>query len=123
MKRFIVFASLFALLATPMFANDRNAKTIHFAKLMRIGTIDLPAGEYQMTWIGTGQEVQVSFTQRKHGVTAPAKLVEIDNSRTVSQTDDGFIVDSRVEDDKTLLVDIRLPHMSLLFSPDLTAAR
>jgi hypothetical protein len=123
MKLFIVFAFLFVVLATPVFAKDRDARTIHFSQLMRAGTIDLPAGEYQMTWIGTGPEVQVSFTQRKHAVTVPAKVIEIDNSRTVSQTDEGFIVDSKLDDDKTLLLDMRFPHLSLFFSPDLTAAR
>lgn len=59
------------MLATAVFAKDRNAKVLHFSKLMRGGTIDLPAGEYQMAWIGLGQDVQVRFTQRKHGVTVP----------------------------------------------------
>lgn len=47
----------------------------------------------------------------------PRKPIQIDNSRTVTQTDIGFIVDSKLDDAKMLLVDIRLSQLiELCFS-------
>ena len=76
MKRFFGFALMLVLLAAPAFASQKP-QTVTFAVAVQVGSTQLPAGDYKLTWTGSGSDVQVTLTQNKKAVvTFPAKAVE-----------------------------------------------
>jgi hypothetical protein len=81
MKRFFGYALMLALSTAPTFA-AKNAQSVKFAQDMKVGTTQLPAGSYKVTWAGEGPSVQVTLEQNgKAPVTVPAKLVEEKHDR------------------------------------------
>jgi hypothetical protein len=85
MKRFLGCALTLGLLSIPGFAAS-NSKTVNFPDKLTVGTTELPAGDYKVTWTGTGPTVQVSIMQKNvtHPLTTTtaAKLVEVQNGHT-----------------------------------------
>lgn len=72
-----VFASIL-LLATSLFAANKGALEVTDAVVVN-GTT-LPAGEYSLTWDGTGPNVQLSILKgRKVVATTPARVVDKPN--------------------------------------------
>lgn len=62
------------LLATVAFA--ANSTTITLIKPAQVAGKQLPAGEYKVTWTGTGDNVQVKLSSAKTSATVNARLVE-----------------------------------------------
>jgi hypothetical protein len=85
MKRVLGCALILGLLSVPGFAAS-NSKNVNFPEKLTVGTTQLPAGDYKVTWTGTGPTVQVSLEQKNvtHPLTAtvPAQLVEVQNGHT-----------------------------------------
>ncbi len=79
MKRFLGYAAMLALLSAPAFA-AKNSDTINLPEAVTIGTTQLPAADYRVTWTGTGTTVQVTLAHGKSTFTVPAKLVEQKNN-------------------------------------------
>ena len=80
MKRSVAFAMMLTILSAPAFASG-NSQTVNVPEPMKAGSTQLAAGEYNVTWTGTGPDVQVTFAQnRKVLVTVPAKLVVAANN-------------------------------------------
>lgn len=79
MKRYFGYALMLALLAVPAFA-AKNSKTVNFPEAVTVGSTQLPAGDYKVTWTGTGSDVQVTIEQQYTGhpatSTVAAKVVE-----------------------------------------------
>ena len=76
MKRSVAFAMMLTILSAPAFASG-NSQTLNVPEPMKAGSTQLAPGDYNVTWTGTGPNVQVTFAQnRKVLVTVPAKLVE-----------------------------------------------
>ena len=76
MKRSVAFAMMLTILSAPAFASG-NSQTVNVPEPMKAGSTQLAPGDYNVTWTGTGPNVQVTFAQnRKVLVTVPAKLVE-----------------------------------------------
>jgi hypothetical protein len=75
LKRFIGYAALLVLVSAPAFAAKNSAK-ITLQTPVTVGTTQLPAAEYKMTWNETGSNAQVTLTHGKSVVTLPAKVVE-----------------------------------------------
>jgi hypothetical protein len=90
-KRLSYCALILALLSVPAFA-AKNSQTVNFADAVKVGATQLPAGEYKVTWDGTGSNVQVTLEQKgvQHPATATvaAKVVEQKNPRS------GFIINT-----------------------------
>ncbi len=79
MKRPVAFAIMLTILSAPAFAS-RNSQTVNVPEPMKAGSTQLAAGDYNVTWTGTGPNVQVTFTQNhKTLATVPAKLVVENN--------------------------------------------
>jgi len=75
MKRSFGFAMMLTLLSAPAFA-ARNSQTVNIPEPMKAGNTQLAAGDYNVTWTGTGPNTQVTFTQNhKVLATVPAQLV------------------------------------------------
>ena len=74
---------LLTTLATMAFAKinfvNKNSGTINFVTAVRVGTADLPAGEYKVSWTGPGDDAQVTFKQGNTTATAKAKIVGTSN--------------------------------------------
>jgi hypothetical protein len=106
MKRFVGFAMMLTLLAAPAFAG-KNSQTVNLPSAMKVGSADVSPGDYNVTWTGSGPEVQVTLTRNKKViVTLPAKLVEQNNKNEGLNTDTQGGVQT--------LQAIRMKNMSLI---------
>jgi hypothetical protein len=106
MKRLLVFTVLFALFSAPAFA-AKNSQTMTVPTAIKVGSTELPPGDYDVTWTGSGPNVQVTFLRnRKVVVTLPAKLVDQANKN------EGF--DTSNQSGVEILQSIRLKNMSLV---------
>jgi hypothetical protein len=106
MKRFFGFAMMLTLLVAPAFAG-KNSQTVNFPTAMKVGSADVTPGDYNVTWTGSGTEVQVTLIRnRKVIVTLPAKLVEQNNKN------EGL--DMNTQGGVQTLQAIRLRNMSLI---------
>jgi hypothetical protein len=93
--------TLALLLATSAFAGDGHKGSVQFFNPVQLNGKQLPAGEYQVKWEGTGNNVEMSILRNnKVLATAPAQMVELnqkpnsdaalinnnaDGSRSISQ--------------------------------------
>jgi opacity protein-like surface antigen len=107
MKRFLGYAVVLALLSAPAFA-AKNSETISIAQPVTVGTTQLPAAQYHVTWTGTGSSAQVTLTSGKSTVTLPAKVVEQKNSVTSVLTES--------KGGSSVLEGINLSKVTLVFS-------
>ncbi len=75
MAKFVVLG-LAVLLATSAFASNKGTLTLQEA--VQVNGTQLPAGEYQVRWEGTGSNVEVSFLKGKKEVAkSSGKLVDL----------------------------------------------
>ena len=82
MKRFFGYALILASLSVPAFA-AKNSKDVNLTSPATVGSTKLPAGQYKVSWTGTGSTVQVTIAAKgKATVTVPAKAVETKNGQT-----------------------------------------
>jgi hypothetical protein len=73
----LMVLGLAVLLATGAFASNKGTLTLQEA--VQVNGQQIPAGEYQVRWEGTGSNVEVSFMQGKKEVAkTSAKVVELD---------------------------------------------
>jgi hypothetical protein len=107
MKRFVGYAAILALLSAPAFA-AKNSDTVSLSQPVTVGTTQLPAADYRVTWTGTGPTVQVTLAHGKSVVTVPAKLVDQKNNETSVLTD--------TKGGSNVLEGINFSKVSLVFS-------
>ena len=106
MKRFFAFATMLTLLSVPALA-AKNSQTVNVPTVVKVGSAQLIPGDYNVTWTGSGTNVEVTFTRnRKVVVTLPAKLVEETNKN------EGF--DTNNEGGVATLQAIRMSKMTLV---------
>lgn len=87
MKRAFGYAIVLACLSIPAFA-AKNSQSVTINAPVKVGATQLPAGDYKVSWTGTGPAVQVTFEQKgKTAVTVPAKAVEQKNGHVATLTD------------------------------------
>jgi len=67
MKRLSTYALMLALAAAPSFA-AKNSQSLNFATPVKIGANEIPAGDYKVTWNGTGDNVQVTIAENGKSV-------------------------------------------------------
>ena len=107
MKRFIGYAAMLALVSAPAFA-AKNTENITISHPVTVGTTQLPAAEYKVTWTETGSNAQVTLTHGKSVVTVPAKVVEQKHDvRTIRTDNNGG---------DSVLLGIDLPKVSVEFT-------
>jgi len=89
MKRSFGFALMLVLFAAPAFAGNKPA-TVDIPQNVQVGSTQLPAGHYELTWTGSGSSVQASLLQNKKTVvTFSAKMVEGKNDPGVETDTQG----------------------------------
>jgi hypothetical protein len=70
---------LAVLLATGAFASNKGS--LHVEEAVQVNGQQLPAGDYQLRWDGTGSEVQLSFMQGKKEVAkTAAKVIDLEKA-------------------------------------------
>ena len=106
MKRFASLILLSTLIAVTAFAADGGSGKIRLDSAVKVGTTELPAGDYKVTWTGSGANTEVTLTQGKTKVTAPAQLVE------VRRNSDG--VSTRSENGSRVLTEIQFQKQTLV---------
>jgi hypothetical protein len=75
MKRVYGFALALALVAAPAFASS-NTQSVSIPSAVTVGSTQLPAGDYKVSWAGSGSIVQVTIAKNgKTIATAPATVV------------------------------------------------
>ena len=83
MKRLLVTALFFAFAIIPAFA--ANQKTFTLQEALTVGSTQLPAGDYKVTWDSNGPAVQVTFEQKGRGAAhavATAKVQDVKDNHT-----------------------------------------
>lgn len=87
MKRFFGYAIILASLSVPAFA-AKNSQNVTLSSPVTVGSTKLPAGQYKVSWTGTGSTVQVTIAAKGLAtVTVPAKAIESKNDRVAVQLD------------------------------------
>jgi len=108
LKRLIGYAVLLALVSAPAFA-AKNSENITLSTPVTVGTTQLPAANYKVTWNETGPNAQVTLTHGKSIVTLQAKIVEQKHEYTSIRTDQ--------KSGAAILVGIDLSKVSVEFTP------
>jgi hypothetical protein len=73
-----VVLGLALLLATGAFASNKTS--VHFDEAVDVNGQQLPAGNYNVHWTGSGSNLELSFLQGKKEVAkASAKMIDLDN--------------------------------------------
>ncbi len=87
MKRFIGFVIVCTLLSVSALAAS-NSQTIKLSGAVQVGSTVLPAGDYKISWTGTGANAKVTLEKRGlPPVTVPATVVEQKNNLTGISTE------------------------------------
>lgn len=107
MKRFLGYAAVLALLSAPAFA-AKNSENITITSPVTVGSTQVPAASYKVTWTAIGTNSQVTLTHGKSVITLPAKVVDQKNnmSSVLTQTKDG----------STILEGINLNNVTVTFT-------
>jgi hypothetical protein len=107
MKRFLGMMFVCTLLAIPSFA-AKNSQTVTIPAAVQVGSTTLPAGDYKVTWTGSGATAQVTLAKKgATPVTVPAQVVEQKNNHSG--------VSINTESGKGVLKAIFLNNINLVF--------
>ena len=108
MKRFLGIAIILCSLSLPAFA-AKNTQKVTFWQATQVGSAQVPAGTYKVSWTGTDSNLQVTINQGKKTVaTAPAKLVPAKNLNVSVSTNS--------ENGVEVLQSIQLDNFNLVFT-------
>lgn len=111
MKRFLGFALICALFATPLFASklfSSKSTTVNIPESVTAGSTQIAAGEYKVTYEGTAPTVKVTLAKPGAApVVLDAKLVEGKNN--------GPSVTTATVNDVRILVQIDVKGGTLVF--------
>ncbi len=104
----LVSSLLIALsfLSVAAFAAETGTGKIHLDSAVKIGSTQLPAGDYKVKWNTTGDNAQVTLTQGKTSATTNAQVLDVKRPQdgVVTQTDNGARVLTEIQfRDKTLV--------------------
>jgi hypothetical protein len=84
----VMVLGLAVLLATGAFASNKGS--LHVQEAVQVNGQQIPAGDYQVRWEGTGSNVEVSVMQGKKVVTkTSARLIDLQNT----SAQDALVVD------------------------------
>jgi hypothetical protein len=106
MKRLLSYAIILASFSIPAFA-AKNSQSITITNPIKVGSTQLTAGDYKVSWTGTSPNVQVTIAARgKAAVTIPAKLVDTKNGHValLTNTVGGALVLESIQFDNVSLV-------------------
>ena len=108
MKSLASLLVLFTIVSGAAFAADSGSGKIHLGSAVKVGSTELPAGDYKVTWTGSGDNAQVTLKQGKTAATTTARLLDVrrNNDGVGTKTENGSAVLTEIQfRDKTLLLD------------------
>jgi len=91
-KRLSYCALILALLSMPAFA-AKNAQSVKFSDTVKVGETQLPAGDYKVTWEGTGANVKVTLEQK--GTSHPATTTVTAKVTEQKNNHPGYVLGSK----------------------------
>jgi len=107
MKRLFGSILICTIFAVPAFA-AKNSQTVTIPTTVQVGSTALPAGDYKVTWTGSGDSAQVTIAKKGVApVTAAAKVVEHKNDHSGIATG--------TQNGKQVLQTILLKDVNLVF--------
>ncbi len=78
--KFSLSTFLFALLVTPLFAKPNKTYSVTISQAVTVGSTQIAAGDYKLSWEGTGPAVKVTLARSgESSVVVNAKLVNEKN--------------------------------------------
>jgi hypothetical protein len=107
MKRFLILLTLFTMTSLAVFAADGGSGKVLLDSAVKVGSTELPAGEYKVTWTGSGENAQVTLKQGKTTATTTAQVVDVrrNNDAFATKTENGTRVLTQIQfHDKTLVL-------------------
>jgi len=109
MKRFSSLLILSTLLAVTAFAANGGSGKITFDSAVKVGSTELPAGDYKVTWTGSGDNAQVTLKQGKTSTTTTAQVVEVRHTADAIST--------KNENGSRVLTEIQFRDTTLVLHP------
>jgi hypothetical protein len=74
MKRIFGFLTILFLISMPAFA-AKNSADVTFGKAIKVGSTQVPAGRYKISWTGTDSDAKLTISQSgKTITTVPARI-------------------------------------------------
>jgi hypothetical protein len=106
MKRFSSLLILSTLLAVAAFAANGSSGKVSLDSAVKVGSTELPAGNYKVTWTGSGDNAQVTLKQGKTSATTTAQIVEVrrNNDAIATKNENGSRVLTEIQFRDTTLV-------------------
>ena len=106
-SKFMLAAVALVLLSVSGWASDKMKANIQIDEAVHVGSTQLAAGSYKMTWTETGTSAEVTFSQGKKVIaTVPAQVTQVRSGY------DG----PAIETDSNALTGIALPKTSFKFT-------
>ena len=117
MKRISVLLILLTTISLTAFAANAGSGKVSFDSPVKVGSTELPAGDYKVTWTGSGDNAQVTLKQGKTSATTAARIVE------VRRNADAFT--SKMENGARVVTEIQFRDTTLVLqeAPSQTAGR
>lgn len=109
MKRFLSLVILSSLVAVSVFAADSGSGTVRFDNPVKVGSTELPAGSYKVTWTGSGDNAQVTLKQGKTVATTAAQVQNVGHKADA--------VSTRSENGSRVVTEIQFRDKTLLLQP------
>ena len=107
MKRILSVLTVASLMTVAAFAADTGSGTVRLDNAVKVGSTDIPAGSYNVTWTGSGDNAEITLKQGKYVVTAPAQVVDAKHSKNAfaTKSENGARVLTEIQfKDKTLVL-------------------
>jgi hypothetical protein len=107
MKRFSSLLILSTMISIAAFAADGGSGKVRLDSAVKVGSTELPAGEYKVSWTGSGDNAQVTLKQGKTTATTTAQVVELrrNNDAFATKNENGSRVLTEIQfRDKTLVL-------------------
>jgi len=114
MKRISSLLILSTLLAVTAFAANAGSGKVTLDSAVKVGSTELPAGNYKVTWTGSGDNAQVTLKQGKTSATTTAQVLEV--RRPVDA------VATKSENGSRVLTEIQFRDTTLVLHPVQTQA-
>ncbi len=107
MKRLSSLLILSTIISVAAFAADGGSGKLHLDNAVKVGSTELPAGDYKVMWTGSGDNAQVTLKQGKTAATATAQVVDVrrKSDAIATKTENGSTVLTEIQfRDKTLVL-------------------
>jgi len=117
MKRISLLLILLTTICITAFAANRDSGTVSFDSAVRVGSTELPAGNYKVTWTGPSDNAQVTLKQGKTTAITAAHVVEARHNVDAFAT--------KTENGARVVTEIQFRDTTLMLqpSPSQTAGR